>query len=199
MEIAGGERVGGTGGQFLYRFPLRSPAAFATMNADHGAAGADQNGRHGVSVRDDVLTVALDVGPRLPAIRVESDDAFLLQRLRDHLWDLQKSPGGFNAALSGAMRGTVVHHVPAAICARCGGTQIAPATLARIQRTHSGAWTTRRGNPSTWSTPTTERPGRGRSPPGRPSAGMGPDGLRRDGATVHRDDLSRYVCGQRSH
>lgn len=34
-----------------------------------------------------------------------------------------------------AGRGTVVHHVPAAICARCGDIQIDPVTLARIQRT----------------------------------------------------------------
>ena len=32
-------------------------------------------------------------------------------------------------------RKTVVHHVPAAICARCGDVQVEPETVAKIERT----------------------------------------------------------------
>lgn len=35
----------------------------------------------------------------------------------------------------GLGRKTVVHHVPAAICARCGDVQVEPETVAKIERT----------------------------------------------------------------
>ena len=104
-EVAGGERVGESGGQFLYRFPLSEPGRFQDDVPLLARLGQTNTAGAVVSVRDGSLTVALeaDLGPRIASIHLESNEGFLLERLKARLEALQENQSGFNRVLADAM------------------------------------------------------------------------------------------------
>ncbi len=125
MEIAGGERVGEADGQFLYVFPQSQPVHFRDDVPLAVRIGHTKTSGTVVSVRDGSLTVALeaDLGPLLPSVRLESNDAFLLERLKARLQEVQEDRTGFNRTLADtllAAGGTATApraEVPAAVLA----------------------------------------------------------------------------------
>lgn len=87
IELRGGERIGQTEGSWLYRFVVVEELLLRDDTPVRLTAGQEDVPGVLVSFREGVLIVALekDVGPRIPVARLISDDAFLLERLKQRL------------------------------------------------------------------------------------------------------------------
>jgi len=93
IELRGGERAGEAQGAWLYRFPVAEDLNLRDDTPVRVIAGQEDVQGVVVSFRDGLLVVALeqDLGPKIPAARLISDDAFLIERLRERL---EKVRGG---------------------------------------------------------------------------------------------------------
>jgi len=87
IELRGGERVGQTDDSWLYKFLVTDDLNLRDDTPVRVVAGQEDVPGIVVSFRDGVLVVALekDLGPKIPAARLISDDAFLLERLKERL------------------------------------------------------------------------------------------------------------------
>ena len=93
IELRGGERVGQTEGSWLYRFVMAEDLNLRDDTPVRITAGQEDVPGVMVSFREGVLLVALekDLGPRIAAARLEANDSFLVERLKEIL---EKVKGG---------------------------------------------------------------------------------------------------------
>ena len=87
MTLHGGERVGTSDGQTVYRFPLTEDLSLREDTPVKVTVNRREAHGYVVSVRDSVLVAALteDLGARLAHATLAVDDAFLLEALRARL------------------------------------------------------------------------------------------------------------------
>jgi ssDNA-binding Zn-finger/Zn-ribbon topoisomerase 1 len=100
LELRGGERMGQTGGSWLYCFPvmedlhLRDDTPVRLKLPDSEVNGVL------VSFRDGMLVVAVesDLGPRIAFARLLADDSFLIERLKQRLEQIRSGEAECNRA-----------------------------------------------------------------------------------------------------
>lgn len=97
VELRGGERVGQAEGSWLYRFVLNEDLNLRDDTPVRVTAGQEDVPGVIVSFKDGVLLVALeqDLGPRIASARLISDDAFLIERLKERLKKVQNGEAQF--------------------------------------------------------------------------------------------------------
>ncbi len=98
ITLRGGERVGQAEGSWLYRFVVAEDLNLRDDTPISVIAGQEDVPGVLVSFRDGVLIVALekDLGPKIAAARLEANDAFLIERLRERLEEVRKGEAQFN-------------------------------------------------------------------------------------------------------
>lgn len=100
VELRGGERTGQVAGSWLYRFVVAEDLSLRDDTPVRMSTGQEDVPGVLVSFRDGVLVVAIekDLGPQITAIRLITDDAFLLERLKDRLEEIAR--GALHVSLS---------------------------------------------------------------------------------------------------
>jgi len=106
LELRGGIKQGtAAGSDTLYSFPLaQEPDLRDDAPLKITVSGQRLDGTI-VSVRNGVLTIALseDLGPEIAFARIEINDSFLLERLREKLRSIQSGEFSFNTKLAEAV------------------------------------------------------------------------------------------------
>jgi ssDNA-binding Zn-finger/Zn-ribbon topoisomerase 1 len=98
IELRGGERVGQAEGSWLYRFVVVEDLNLRDDTPVRVTAGQEDVPGILVSFRDGVLIVALekDIGPKVAVARLISNDAFLIERLKDRLEKVRNGEAEFS-------------------------------------------------------------------------------------------------------
>ena len=108
-DLRGGERVGESEGQWLYRFVVAEDLNLQDDTPVRVTAGQEDVAGVLVSFRDGVLLVALekDLGPRIAAARLVANDSFLVERLKEHLEKVRSGEAQFSRATADRVLGLV--------------------------------------------------------------------------------------------
>lgn len=107
LQIRGGERIGSTGGHFLYRFPLTEELRLrdeTPLRVDCDRVEVDG---FVVSVANGYIIIALedDLGPKIPSARLSTDDSFLTEILRQKIEEVESGTARFNHELANSVIG----------------------------------------------------------------------------------------------
>ena len=109
IDLRGGERVGVREGHWLYRFVLVDDLNLRDDTPVRVIAGKDNVLGALVSFKDGVLLVALekDLGPKIAIARLITDDAFLVERLKERLEKIQRGEANINREIADRVLGLV--------------------------------------------------------------------------------------------
>lgn len=107
IEIRGGERVGQAEGSWLYRFVVVEDLNLRDETPVRVTVGHEEVAGILISIRDGVLLVALekDIGPKVSIARLASNDAFLIERLKERLEKVQSGEVQFNGGAADRVLG----------------------------------------------------------------------------------------------
>ena len=109
IELRGGERVGQVESSWLYKFVLLEDLNLRDDTPVRLTVGKEDVAGILVSSRNGVLLVALekDVGPKISVARLISNDAFLVERLKEQLEKVRSGEAQLNRTAADRVLGVV--------------------------------------------------------------------------------------------